>query len=153
MPKAILAPCRIEGGRLFLENRSAFDVAVARTKDCRGVLKFEVQKKKRSDAQNRFLHGCVIPIVMEEYGYDRHDMHDDEIVRQVRHHLCGLFCGTKKNRLGEDVPMMTTSEMDTVTFTEFIDWLPRWGAEQGWRIPLPNDPMVDAIIEHYGVIA
>lgn len=151
MPKAICFTGATKAGRLVLDNQRAFDAALASWTDGPAVLKVERPTKKRSNQQNRFVHGCALPIFMEHFGYDRQDMRNDEIVRQVKHYLCGLFFGTETNKVGEKVPRLTTSQADTAQMTEFIDWLPRYGAEIGVRVPLPNDPMVDVVIEYYGV--
>jgi hypothetical protein len=91
-------------------------------------------RERRSDRQNKYWWGIVIPIISHELGYDKHE-HD-----AVHYALVSKCFGVRQDaKLGE-VPNVRSSHLTTVQFTELIDWAVRWAAtEYGIEVPLPNE--------------
>lgn len=96
-------------------------------------------RNKRSDQQNRWHWGVALPVIASELGYDRHE-HED-----LHYELVNLCFGTKRDgRLGLDVPNVRSSDLTTAQFSEFMEWLVRWAAqEHGIRVPLPGEAEFD----------
>lgn len=140
--RAVVAPGRVKDGVFLFADKRAFDAAVARWTDGEAVVRIERKFKRRSDPQNRWLHGVAIALIADECGYDRHERD------WLRYYLLGLCFGTEKNALGQDMPKMGgTSKLSTEQFSTFMEWIVRFGATTlNMRIPLPDDPICDEIL-------
>lgn len=98
----------------------------------------KVHRNKRSDRQNRWHWGVAIPLIAQELGYDKHE-HE-----QLHYALVNLCFGTAFDaRLKQEVPKVRSSELNTIQFSELMEWEVRWAAQEyGIVIPLPNDAEV-----------
>lgn len=97
----------------------------------------KVHRNRRSDKQNAWLWGVAYPVIAEALGYDN-DEHE-----MLHYGLWDLCFGTKLDqRLGREVSNVPRSSLsDTETFSKYMEWLPRWGAQQtpAIYIPLPGE--------------
>ena len=67
---------------------------------------------------------------------------------QLHHHFCCEFFGTQDNQFGVRIPIRTTTKneagkrdvVDWQTFSDFVAFIQRQGAEYGVHIPDP-DPL------------
>jgi hypothetical protein len=137
MATTLTAHAQIRDGRLFIADRRRFNASLATWRDCDVTVRVERKRKKRTDPQNRWLHGVGLKLIAEECGYDRHELD------QLRYDLLGLCFGTETNALGLEVPKVRSSKaLDTEQFSQFMDWLVRFAADKlNLRIPLPDDPI------------
>lgn len=91
-------------------------------------------RKKRSNDQNAFLHGVPLKILCDHTGYSMDDM---------REYLCGEWSGWEDYEVfgkKKVKPILTTSQMDTKQFTDFLEWIQWWASSTlNIRIPDPNE--------------
>jgi len=100
-----------------------------------------MSNNKRSLSQNAYLHGVVIPLVLEglrEAGFE--DVRDADDAKDV---IKGLFLKKKvvNRETGEVLSeiIKDTSDLTTIEMIDFIDEVVRWAAEYlSIHIPAPN---------------
>jgi hypothetical protein len=108
------------------------------------LLTVTIEKKadKRSIAQNRMLWGPVydqlIAGIAESVGYDKHDKVGKE---QMHEGLLMLFGGTVTDPVTKrEVAKERSSTMTTARFSEFVEWIARYAAdEHGVVVTLPGE--------------
>lgn len=105
-----------------------------------------LKKRRRSDAQNRYLHGVAYKILSDKTGYE---------IPEIADFMLGTYFGwtTKKvpkkpsNPAGiESVPIRRTTKnadgerdvLTTLQFQEYVEWIQRFAAQKGWDIPDPD---------------
>lgn len=100
-----------------------------------------VERRKRSNPQNRWVWGYAYEEILKAWGYApderkaaKHDLHEK---------LVGLCWGTHwDERLKVDVRNVRTSKLNTTQFSEYMEWLPRYVAQEptlGFALMLPNE--------------
>lgn len=105
------------------------------------AIKLEVARNNRSAAQNRYIHGCVVPCVqawMKETTGEKKD--HDEVYLWLRLSLIGDKAEVK-DVMGQQVIVMTGkrfSQMTTIEFADAIDIIIKAMDERGCHIPLPK---------------
>lgn len=95
----------------------------------RGEIELIVRKwkKRRTDNQNKYYWGVVIPILCESLGYSDEEMHE------------ALKWKFLRNRDKEKLPTVkSTSGLSTIEFNNYINEIVRWSAQEGIIIPDPN---------------
>ena len=93
------------------------------------------RRKQRSLPQNAYLHGVVIPVLADGLGYDKHEYN-------LLHYslLAECYGCVYDPRTGREWPALTSSQLSTKQFSDYIEWIVRWAAvEHGIRVPLPNE--------------
>ncbi len=108
-------------------------------------VEIEACKSERSLKQNRYLFGVAYVILSEHTGCEKADLHEDFLklhfgtrlkrVLRTRFHPNGL----------KEIPVRTTTTdehgrravLGKIKFSEFVDFVKRWGAEAGVFIPDP----------------
>lgn len=104
----------------------------------------EKKVKKRSNQQNRYYNGCLIPSVIDalvENGYAKSEL-SHEIVHSF---LKDKFLKVDLiSEYGEPLPITrSTTALSTEEFNLFIDDIIRWSAEMlNYTIPLPNEQAI-----------
>lgn len=98
----------------------------------------KIHREKRSDRQNRWWWGIAVPLIAHELGYDKHE-HET-----VHYALVSKCFGTKWDPvMKQEIPMVRSSALTTVQFSELMEWAVRWAAtEHGMSVPLPGDAEV-----------
>jgi hypothetical protein len=102
---------------------------------CGCELNQPVQRRRRSDRQNAWIWGVAYPLIAETLGYDRHE-HDE-----IHYALVAKCFGTHHDdKLAIDVPNVRSSKLSTKQFSDYMDWLVRFAAQEwGCVIPLPDE--------------
>lgn len=127
---------------LFKRNRNLVLQAIQSFNNKDVVISFSKPKKTRSNNQNAYYWGVVIPLVqngiLEATGELRSS---DNIHYKI---LLPLFAPTNElvnKETGECIAeKLTSSEMTTTQFCEYILEIQKWGAEfLGIDIPSPNE--------------
>lgn len=95
----------------------------------------KIHREKRSDRQNRWWWGIAVPLIAHELGYDKHE-HE-----MVHYALVAKCFGTKFDPvMKQEIPLVRSSQLTTVQFSELMEWAVRWAAqEHGISVPLPNE--------------
>lgn len=95
----------------------------------------KVHRSQRSLDQNAWIWGVAYPVIAEELGYDK-DEHE-----HLHYALVDACFGRSFDPiLGQDVPNVRSSKLNTEQFSAYMEWLVRWAArEHGIVVPLPNE--------------
>ena len=97
------------------------------------TIRVEIERQRRSNSQNRFWHGVVIPLFAEHCGYDFEDMKDTLALKLLPRELVDVETGEVRIVPGH------TSKLNTKEFNELIERAQRLGAEMGIDIPDPRE--------------
>lgn len=118
----------------------------------------EKRKRTRSNRQNRYYWGCVIPLLCEAFGWI-----DNEGPEEMHEYLKYKFLAKKRyikifpgaqNELTEvfsdaEEEVATTRSTTSLTTVEFEDYMlqiRQWASlEHGVYIPEPNEPSIQSI--------
>jgi hypothetical protein len=98
------------------------------------TLSFERVKQSRSQAQNKYYWGVIVPTLASEFGYFKDEMH--ELLRKK-------FLGyTKENPISGEVEMfaMSTTKLNTAEMEVYLENIRTWAlSEFSVYLPLPNE--------------
>jgi hypothetical protein len=128
-------------GQLIIHNRKAFDKDLQSLIDLDVNLTVNKRKKKRSNPQNAYYWGVVVPLIREGLngvGYDvsKDETHDLIKYRFARRSLVNKDTGEVIETTG------STTEMDTFDFSKFIEKIQIWSVEYlNVVIPSPNEEL------------
>lgn len=121
-------------GKLTLEDREKAELAKALSQFVEGFVTVRIERhhRKRTDRQNRFWHGVVIPLFVEHCGYTF-----DEAKAALALELIPVearkFDGSTAIVPGH------TSDLNVAQFNELIKRAQQLGAEMDIYIPDPNE--------------
>ena len=87
-------------------------------------------RNTRTDPQNRFYFGVVVPLIAEECGYEKDEMHELLAMRFLRIEDDPVTGSPRRKR---------TPATDTKEFGEYLDACMRFAAELGVYIPAPGE--------------
>jgi len=127
---------------IFKRNRNLVLQAIQSFNDKDVIISFSKPKKSRSNNQNRFYWGVVLPLVQSGLVDATGELRSvDNIHYKI---LLPLFAPTNEminKDTGESLnERLTSSEMTTTQFCEYILEVQKWGAEfLGIDIPSPNE--------------
>jgi len=116
----------IEDGKLKLVQQDLFRKYLY---SLRGEVEVIVRKwkKRRSDNQNKYYWGVVIPILCETLGYSNDEIHE------------ALKWKFLRNKEREKLPTVkSTTGLSTIEFKNYIDEIVQWSAQEDIIIPDPN---------------
>jgi len=98
------------------------------------VVEIKRYVKKRSNDQNAYIHAVPFKILVDHTGYT---------IDEMKEYLCGEFTGWEEYEMfgrRKVRPLRTTSQMDTLEMTNFIEWMQWWASTNlNIRIPSPNE--------------
>jgi hypothetical protein len=98
------------------------------------AIEIKSHRKNRSLDQNAFLHAVPLKIIADHTGYTVEDMKD---------YLLGEFTGWDEYTVFHQTkrrPHKRSSDLDTLQFTRFLEWIEMWAAtELGLIIPRPGE--------------
>lgn len=96
----------------------------------------KLRTSQRSIDQNNWIWGVAYPILAEALGYDHHE-HEDLHYALVEKCFGAHF----DQRLRALVPNKRSSKLSTKEFSEYMEWLVRFGAVEcnGVVVPLPGE--------------
>lgn len=127
---------RVEGGRLQLRNKRAFDTALAKFKDGEVLVTIERAHATRSDAQNRYLWAVVIDLIADHTGFTPDETHECLKAKFLPKKLA--FADGNGVVVDEYVIGGSTRKLNKVEFGEYIEAIRTWAAEYlGVVIPDP----------------
>lgn len=113
-------------GKLQFEKPELYRAYISGIKaDTRIEITIKPYKRKRSDQQNRFYWGVVVPILANHFGYTKDEMHDALRWEFLR-------------REGEGpTTARSTTSLTTVEFIAYIDSIVIWAATN-YQIVIPD---------------
>lgn len=100
-----------------------------------GELVVRRRKSKRSVDQNAYVWSVPYPLLAKALGYDQHEIED------LHYALVAKWGGEHfDKRVGAMVPNKRSSQLTTKEFSDYIEWLIRFGAQScDCVIPLPGE--------------
>lgn len=122
------------GGKLQLaaDQRRGLDMWLSMNPGAKVEATFKVYRPTRSNAQNRFWWGVIVPTIAEHLGYHNDEMHEALKVKF-------LALDPEPNEHGL-MRVRGTSTLNTKEFTDLIENVVTWaGAEFGINIPMPDE--------------
>ncbi len=117
----------VRDGKVILWNREAFYKQVRALEGKRIEVDLDVHRDRRSDGQNRYFHGVVVPMISEHLGWEK---------EEIKEYLKQKFLLVERDGRQFCRP---TSTLDTKDMAEFCDRCIRWAAiELELYIPDPG---------------
>lgn len=129
---------RIQNGKIssVVKNEITAFMQMYEGKEVEIILK--KARSKRSDPQNRYYWGCVVPIVCQELKNLGHRLTKEECHEWLKLKFNYKSVSNQHGELIGDVPQSTTSLTKT-EFGEYIERIAQWSAEiLNIVIPEPN---------------
>ena len=104
-------------------------------------LTVKAPKSQRSLQQNKWIWAVAYPLIAQAVGYDLDEIHDNSALETIHYALVERCFGTTWNaKMRITVPNERSSQMSTVRFSEYMEWLPRFAAQEyGIVVPLPGE--------------
>lgn len=122
-----------ESGKILLDDPAGFAVHRDRLAGKRVELTLKKQARKRTSPQNRYYWGCVLQLISEHTGEDPESLHE-----ALKAHFA------PKHVIGNLVVPSGTRYLDTVDFSQFVEKVRRWAAEElNVNIPSPDEVEVN----------
>lgn len=129
---------RVEGGRLKT-NRAALSRALADFEGKDVTIIIAKKKKTRSNEQNRFYWGALLPIVQSAFRDAGHILTQEETHLMLRAKFLNVALPIGEDGLFID-HIRSTTDLSTTDFMEYIENIRHWCADNlGVHIPEPNE--------------
>lgn len=132
--------CYVKGWNLYIKDRNLFNEEIKTLDESKEyIITIKKKQKIRSNGQNRYYFGIVLPLVLRglrNAGFDVHSKEDaHDIVK------CKFLKVDIENDSGEFITSFkSTKEMSTQEFKGFIDNVQYWASEYlNEYIPSPNE--------------
>jgi len=121
-------PGRVRKGRFVPDDATMFIADFMRDEGRRVVVTKTPERRDRTLSQNAYYRGVVIKVISQWADHD-----PDEIHEAMRY----KFLGTRETKTGLRI-VGRTSRLTTAEFTEYVERVRQWAAEQGLVIPDPQ---------------
>lgn len=122
-------------GKLVLNSPLAFRAHLCQFKEKPVEVVVRRVRSQRSTQANRYYWAVVVPLLGEELGYDKQEMHEVLAMHFLRIEDCPVTGAPRRKR---------TPQCDTKDFAEYVDSCIRLAAEHGIRVPEPHEAEVPA---------
>lgn len=119
-----------KNGKLNILDKDLFEMFLVTLPDRVQVI-VQRHRKQRSGQQNKYLWGCVYPMISEHTGYSIDEVHD----------ICKLKFNKKVVSVGKDEITIgvSTATLTTVDFKEYISKIVIWASQElSIYIPEPS---------------
>lgn len=115
-------------------------------------LEMEIKPKKRSQAQSRYLHGCLVKTVLEYMNeHMRREglplVDHDDVYLFIKDKALGLV-HTIQTPLGEITVTGKLREKTVADFEETLEAIRAYFAKIGLELDLPNEHLIDQTYKH-----
>ena len=87
-------------------------------------------RSQRTQQQSKYYFGVVVPLLGEEFGYGKQEMHDVLAMHFLRIEDCPITGAPRRKR---------TPDCDTAEFSAYLDSCIRLAAEHGIHVPAANE--------------
>jgi hypothetical protein len=128
-------------GKLKIVNRKAFDIDMQGFEGSRVIITLKKYRKSRSNKQNAYYHGCVIPYVIDglvAMGTNKNLLSSENVHEMLKAKFLGEDIA---NENGEFIRInRSTTDLTTTEFMEYIADIQQWAAEfLSIQIPDPGE--------------
>ena len=121
----------VKDGGFVADNEDDLDITFQLLDTHRVEVNFKRVSKKRSNPQNKYYWGVVLPLISKQIGYTVDETHE---VLKYRH---------LNTTVGTDIKMdmiKKTSDLTTKEFEDYLKDVRTWASDfLGMCIPLPNE--------------
>lgn len=122
---------KVEQGRLILDDPERWKAYLSGLVGRRFEVSIQPERKHRTSAQNRYYWSVVVPLFGEWTGEDKDDAH--ETLKSIHLMVDSILpTGELVRKPGR------SSELSTVEFSEYVERVCVWLAQQGVFVPPPN---------------
>lgn len=129
----------VQGGKLQVRNRKAFDQAISRFRDGEVSVTIERYYATRSEQQNRWYHSDAFLGAIAEQMAEPSKLHAHELCKQLFNSRVIVLCNKHGEIIGEHVIAESTTKLNKLTFGDYLEAIRRWAAmELGIAIPDPD---------------
>ncbi|MCK5018381.1 MAG: hypothetical protein KAS32_15085 [Candidatus Peribacteraceae bacterium] len=123
----------VEKGKLILDNIQRYKMYLYGLEGKKVSVVVKRWVKQRSKAENRYFHGVIVPLVMEDTGYSKEEAKDALKLKFLRVPSEGrdidAFDTVKRSR-----------DLTTVEWEQWMTEIREWASiERGYFIPEPNE--------------
>ena len=126
-------------GRLAEETARMVGLAIRQFDGKRVAITIAELKRKRSNPQNRYYWGCVVPAVLQMFVEAGNAMDVEEIHAYLKEHIGKLKKVVIDPAGMQRVILCSTTRLSTAEFEVYMDRIRAWAAEFGTVIALPNE--------------
>lgn len=131
---------KVDDFKLKIINRKVFDHHIQQMNGKELMITIEPKKKKRSNKQNSYYHGIVVPIVKQcliDAGFNNY-RNTEPVLDLLKYKFLKV---NECNEDGEYIERIkSTTELSTSEFMDFIAEIQQWCAEYfNVEIPDPNE--------------
>lgn len=139
MKKAAEFISKVEGGKIspVVAGNIARMLKLAEGK--RVKITLQLAKKRRSNRQNAFYWGVVVPCVLELLRDAGNTITEEGVHDFLKAYVGGLQKTIVKPDGTRAVILGSTADLGTMDFEEYLEKCRAWAAQFGCMIPLPNE--------------
>lgn len=98
-------------------------------------------KKRRSNRQNAYYWGVVVPAVLEMFLEAGNSITEEGVHDFLKAYVGKLVKHVKQPNGSIAVVLGSTADLRTLEFEDYLEKCRAWAAEMGCVIPLPNEEM------------
>jgi len=119
---------KIDSGKIVFDTAVKFNSYLETLDGKRVEVVVRKERSQRSNNQNSYYWGVVLPILGDYFGYEPDEMHEALKLKFLQIGPC-------------DVPTVkSTTKLNTTEFEEYLERIRRWAAtEYSVQIPLPGE--------------
>lgn len=131
----------VHGGKLVPHVRNAIMVALSGMEGKLVRITISESKRRRSNKQNDFYWGYVIPIVKAMFIEQGNDIDNDGVHEYLKMHVSGLKEVIKDPSGVRKSIVLQSRKLNTHDWEDYITKIRVWAAEFGVQIPFPNEDL------------
>lgn len=136
MTKALEYTFDAAGGKLPDYVRKALEAAIARMDGKKMLISIRQFRAQRSNKQNRFYRGYVVPPIVELFR-DHGDIVDEDTVHDYLMKEVGGYGFT--SRLTGQQLRKSSRDIETDEWEQYMENIRAWAAKYDCQIPFPNE--------------
>ena len=119
---------KIDSGKLLLDTPSKYTSYLETLEGRRVEVVVRKERSQRSNHQNNYYWGVVLPVLGDYFGYESEEMHDALKMKFLRRGACDLET------------VKSTAKLNTAEFEEYLEKVRRWAlSDYNIVVPLPNE--------------
>lgn len=129
----------VRQGKLDQNISSHLSMCLRNMEGKRVRITLEEAKRRRSNNQNAYYWGVVIPIILAMFKDAGNDVDETEVHEYLKEHIGGLkHVMTTPDGIRKSV-VTSSTKLTTQEFEDYMEKVRAWAAEFDLIIPLPNE--------------